>query len=220
MDTLLNIKNVEILQYFIKPNKKEKFNMILEPLQTMFQLALLSYSPIGTKISIHNNIVVTQNNTMYQGVVRWFNNDNKQDLFHLYLACIRFTKFYGKLSTTHKPFYDLLIARASIGIDNLKTTYKESENLALLQTLSMFQNIIKNKSLTENTENTGIMDIDKLLSQIVNIYDNEWFEYMSTTLKLLDKTPSNYINFITSINYFLEIKNTEIRSWLKNNIVL
>ena len=35
---------------------KEKSDMILEPLQVMIQLALLAYCPIGTKLSISENI--------------------------------------------------------------------------------------------------------------------------------------------------------------------
>ena len=37
-------------------NMKEKSDMILEPLQVMIQLALLSHSPIGTKLSVSNNL--------------------------------------------------------------------------------------------------------------------------------------------------------------------
>ena len=39
---------------------KERFEMILEPLQAIIQLALLSYCPIGSKLSISDNILCIQ----------------------------------------------------------------------------------------------------------------------------------------------------------------
>ena len=40
----------------IKSHPEEKVEMILEPLQVLTKLAVLSYLPVGTKISISNNI--------------------------------------------------------------------------------------------------------------------------------------------------------------------
>ena len=37
-------------------NQKEKSDMIIEPFQVMIQLSLLNQCPIGTKISISNNV--------------------------------------------------------------------------------------------------------------------------------------------------------------------
>ena len=36
--------------------QKERQDMILEPLQVMIQLSLVSFCPLGTKVSISNNI--------------------------------------------------------------------------------------------------------------------------------------------------------------------
>ena len=52
----------------IKSHPKEKVEMILEPLQVLTQLAVLSYLPVGTKISISNNILHLQQPTYFQGV--------------------------------------------------------------------------------------------------------------------------------------------------------
>jgi hypothetical protein len=37
--------------------KKERFETILEPLQAILQISYLSFAPIGTKLTIHNNII-------------------------------------------------------------------------------------------------------------------------------------------------------------------
>ena len=61
------ISRLEYMEYFlkyistfIKNDKKERFDMILEPLQSIIQLALISYCPIGSKLSIVNNILQIQ----------------------------------------------------------------------------------------------------------------------------------------------------------------
>ena len=41
-------------------SQREKMDMVLEPMQVMIQLALLSYSEIGSKISVCNNILTIQ----------------------------------------------------------------------------------------------------------------------------------------------------------------
>ena len=61
-------------------NKKERFDMILEPLQAIIQLALLSVYPTGTKLSILNNILHIQEPGWNQGVVRSYYYDTKDDL--------------------------------------------------------------------------------------------------------------------------------------------
>ena len=40
----------------LRTKEKERADLILEPMQVMIQLALLAHSPIGTKISVNNNI--------------------------------------------------------------------------------------------------------------------------------------------------------------------
>ena len=42
---------LKYISTFIKNDKKERFDMILEPLQSIIQLALISYCPIGSKLS-------------------------------------------------------------------------------------------------------------------------------------------------------------------------
>ena len=59
----------------LRPKDKERADLILEPMQVMIQLALVAHSPIGTKISVSNNILSIQPPTWAQGAYRWWNND-------------------------------------------------------------------------------------------------------------------------------------------------
>ena len=91
------IKNTvtSLLKY--TERKKERIDYILDPLQAIYTLALFSYYPVGSKISIQNNILCIQPPNYSQGAIRWLQSDSKEDIFHLFHACKRFTIFYGFL---------------------------------------------------------------------------------------------------------------------------
>ena len=80
MNSILSFNTIPIKDIYnslIHSKPKDKADMILEPLQSMFQLALLSRTPIGTKLAIHENILYLQLPGMTQPVSRWYNADKK-----------------------------------------------------------------------------------------------------------------------------------------------
>ena len=52
MDKLLSFYN-----FFKADKKKERFDIILEPLQAITQLSLLAFCPYGSKLTISNNLL-------------------------------------------------------------------------------------------------------------------------------------------------------------------
>ena len=73
---------------------KERFEMILEPFQAIVQLALLSYCPVGSKLSITDNILHIQNPGWSQSIMRSYNSDKHDDLVYLFTVIKRFHLFY------------------------------------------------------------------------------------------------------------------------------
>ena len=158
--------------------KKERFETILEPLQAILQIAYLSFTPIGTKLTIHNNILYIQPPNYSQSIVRWYNNDTQEDLFYLFNIFYRFKKFYyflcGKdggngvndvavkdlehhANIVNKKLYELLIELAKNGIGNLIRTYGQTEKIHILHTLQMYKNILETD--TEMTKQNQRPDI-------------------------------------------------------------
>jgi hypothetical protein len=167
--------------------KKERFETILEPLQAILQIAYLSFTPIGTKLTIHNNILYIQPPNYSQSIVRWYNNDTQEDLFYLFNIFYRFKKFYYFLcgrdggnggndvasvavkdcehlanasassNIVNKKLYDLLIELAKNGIGNLIRTYGQTEKIHILHTLQMYKNILETD--TEMTKQNQRPDI-------------------------------------------------------------
>ena len=172
--------------------KKERFETILEPLQALLQIAYLSFTPIGTKLTIHNNILYIQPPNYSQSIVRWYNNDTQEDLFYLFNIFYRFKKFYYFLCTrdgsndntssvalkesdqfastsaniVNKKLYELLIELAKNGIGNLIRTYGQTEKIHILHTLQMYKNILENDSdLTKQNQRPDVYnhEIDNLV---------------------------------------------------------
>jgi len=127
--------------------KKERFETILEPLQAILQIALLSLYPVGTKITIQNNILILQPPAYSQSVMRWYNNDTKEDLYFLFNVFHRFKKFYAHYkadapeSVQHR-LYALLIDLSKTGINKLIRTYGQTDKPHILQTLTMYKFIL------------------------------------------------------------------------------
>jgi len=140
--------------------KKERFETILEPLQAILQIGYLSFAPIGTKLTIHSNILKIQIPNYSQPVIRWYNNDTQEDLFYLFNIFYRFKKFYhflndSKTNPENKKLYDLLIELAKTGIGNLIRTYSQTDKIHILHTLQMYKGMLEGEE--KGTKNNEIL---------------------------------------------------------------
>ena len=126
--------------------KKERFETILEPLQAILQIALLSFYPVGTKLTIQNNILLLQPPNYSQSMARWYNNDTKEDLYFLFNVFHRFNKFYAHCKTDNGSvqhrLHMLLTDLAKTGINKLIRTYGQTDKPHILQTLTMYKFIL------------------------------------------------------------------------------
>lgn len=127
--------------------------MILEPLQAMIQLGLLAFSPLGTKLAIHQNVLHLQHPTLIQGFARWYAGDKKDDLYYLFHVFRRFILWYGRDATqntsmnTHTfekaridhQLYKILLRNAHSGLEMLMQTYQQSEMGSLVHVLKMYK---------------------------------------------------------------------------------
>ena len=215
---------------FILSKKKERFGIILEPLQALLQLSLLSFTPIDTKLNIYNNILYIQIPTWNQSLRRSYNNDSKNDLFFLFNVFIRFNKFYQHLKNIKDENTNLFILLKQLcnrGIDNLLQTYKQTDNPALLHTLNIYKNMLNNveqdlneeQNIIHLNENASNVNIDSIFINITKLYTEHDLIIIFHTLLLISKIPSNYIEYIEGLNKILEPINKQIQKWIVDNIV-
>ena len=199
-------------------NVKEKNDMILEPLQVMVQLALLNYTPIGTKISVTNNILCLQMPTIYQGIVRWYNSDNKDDLNYLFHAIRRYYKWYKVQDNT---IYKYILSLAIKGLDKLIETYSKTDKTSIIHMLSLYKNIL---SLKEpdlfKTNNNNSVHIDQVFHGIIKLYNDNLLVVIFNILKILENenNEKNQSKYIQGLLYVVEPKNNEIVKWIRENL--
>ena len=191
----------------LQRTKKQRFDMILEPLQAILQLSLLSYMPVGTKLTIYNNILYHQAPKWHQPFMRLYNNDNKEDLYFLFHVLIRFTKFYDFMKnnkdTQLRKLYDLLVCLSKRGINKLIMTYQDSNDFALINILQLYGAIMENpeqfqrvensnaqKNILEKTEN-HTKSVDVKMKRRSKYCNNEVQEEIESEMRNIDNDGSN-----------------------------
>lgn len=199
--------------------KKEETEMILEPLQVLVQLSLLSFSPTGTKLSISNNELYLQRPYWLQGVLRYYNQDNKDDLYYLYHSIRRFFQWYIVKNNT---FYNYLLKKASDGLSKLIETYSNLNKKNITHTLSVYKNVldVQNPELFKDLNNSS-KSIDDVFSGIVDIYSDEIISFLANVFELLEKEKDYAVldDHIQGINLILKSTNNKIKKWISENLI-
>jgi len=198
----------------LRTKEKERADLILEPMQVMIQLAMLAHSPIGTKISVSNNILSIQPPTFTQGVVRWWNNDNKDDLYYLFHAIRRYYKWY---KNQNDIVYQYILEWAIKGIDKLSETYNKADKNNIRHTLALYKNVLDLKAdeiFKDNKEDT--VNIDNVFKAIINLYDDKLIYVVHNTLIMMEEeTNTEYIKkYLDGLTLILEPMNIKIRKWI------
>jgi len=196
---------------------KEKSDMILEPLQVMIQLALLAYCPIGTKLSISENILHLQMPSWSQGVTRWYMKDNKDDLYYLFQAIRRYYLWYKPDSNV---IYEKILETAIKGIRKLIKTYENTDKISIRHTLTLYTNILSLESpelFKETTEDA--ISLDSVFENITKLYNNKILSIVYNSLLILDTSSENDIQHIsTGLQEILKPQHLKIKTWIRENL--
>ena len=200
-------------------SRKERSDMILEPLQVMVQLALLSQSPIGTKVSVSDNILRLHPPSYLQGVWRWYNSDGKDDLYYLFHAIRRYYKWY---KSENNKIYNHILTSAIKGIEKLIITYSATEQTSITHTLSLYKNVLELESpnLFKETGEESV-NIDTVFKNIKDTYDSRLLKIIFNTILMLedpettDDLKQYYIDGLLKI---LNPTNDNIRKWIREKL--
>lgn len=223
MNTILQFYNL-----MKSEKKKERFDIILEPLQAVTQLALLSFCPKGSKLTIANNVLAIQAPSWGQGLWRSYNHDMKEDLFFLFNAIVRFNRFYiylKKEPDEYSDLFDLLVQLGKRGIDKLLQTYATTDQPALLHTLQLYRILLDKPIMFTEAEELevnkihGNSSIDDIFIHIRKLYTSHEFIILYQSLLLLEKNPERYEVYINGINTMLAPVHNQIQKWISDHIV-
>jgi hypothetical protein len=200
-------------------NIKEKSDMILEPLQVMIQLALLSYCPTGTKLSISDNLLDLQQPSWNQGIWRWYMKDNKDDLYYLFQAIRRFYMWYKPENCV---IYTKILETAILGLKKLQQTYEKTDKISIKHTLSLYTNILnlETPDLFNDANNTDAINIDKVFENITSLYNKKFLSIVFNVLKLIDDETNedNRKQLMNGLLLIMVPTNNKIKGWIKENL--
>lgn len=207
---------------------KNKLDLILEPLQCMIQIAFIGVSPIGTKLTIQENILYIQNPSIIQPISRWYNSDKKDDIFSIFQVIRRFIKWYNPNNNKNSPMnlemYELIIKLAVKGFDNLLKTYNYVDNNNIVQVINMYRNLLQSVNYPdfENLFYEKGVNIDEVFQTIIKIYNKELINVIYNTLLLLENEDdeNSISNIINGLNLLLSKNNRQIQNWIKVNLIL
>tara|TARA_Y100001970_G_scaffold285403_1_gene405000 strand:- start:1762 stop:2481 length:720 start_codon:yes stop_codon:yes gene_type:complete len=126
---------------------KQEKNMVLDPLTCIIRLAILSFKPIGTKISINNNRITYCEPSIFQGTLRLAFGDNREDLHNIYNPIKKATLWFKNTDNNINNLFNYAIK----GIKLLRDSY--SKNSTIYHTLKLYQDLIKiNLKNKQNTK--------------------------------------------------------------------
>lgn len=106
------------------------YNYLIDPLTTIIKLAILSYKPIGTKLSIRDNSINIHEYNILNTFIRYYSGDSKDDLRYIYIPIeIACKKYLTEEMTQKYPKLIKLFKYAKSGIFNLIRTYDSSNKI-------------------------------------------------------------------------------------------
>jgi hypothetical protein len=208
----LNILNLLSLNY----NKMNNRNLILEPFCCILRIILLEYKPMGTKISIQNNSIQYYDPSFYQGFLRSFYGDNREDIHNLYAPILKgFDWFSVTDSKMNRYFFERLI----IGLDKLKSVYQE--NTIIHHSISHYITMVRD--LIDINDLSKYKNYDKkespLIEELKNIWDNDEIFIIYKNLNYVNDTNDDNLKqtYIKSIEDILSYKEKQVEKYINNS---
>lgn len=180
--------------------------VLLDPLSVIVKLAIISNKPVGTKILIKENIIHIQEPGPFQGLTRYINNTNRNDLKYLYnpiqVAC---KKYIDKNKVKIPEIIELFIC-AQNGIAKLIETYQSNDVISIC--LNYYHSIIQNYTkhlynpIFRDDELTPFYN-DMLLSKLNDLWSQEKIKMILDMIKFLndDKMASENVK---SLDIFIQ----------------
>jgi hypothetical protein len=205
----------------VSPRQRERLEFILEPLQAILQIALLSFCPTGSKLTIRHNILEIQLPTYTQGLVRWFQSDSKEDLFYIFNVFRRFIQNYTHLEqitfADSQNLYKQLIQLAKQGLKKLIQTYNHSNNYTITHTLQIYESMLQHPSVFQNIQEEPSEDatMDDIFTQISCIYNTHDLHLIYHSLIKMQYHQEHHTHMIEGLNKLLFPTNSNIQEWIQ-----
>lgn len=202
---------------------------VLDPLTCIIRCAILSYKPIGTKISIIENKITFHDPNLLQGTIRWTQGDKREDLHNIYNPLLKATQWYKR---ENKDILNIFIL-AKKGLDKLKKSYDESSIIS--HSLAFYINILEmfiedkqldsylsdkqgeNKNKVYGMNNQKKEEDNKIYKGLRELWDDTQISIINNILIQVDKEPKNSSEWLKSLDIILSSKEKQVSEIITKN---
>lgn len=193
-------------------NVNDDKSYILDPLTCVIRLGVLSFKPVGTKISINQNKISYNVPNFFQGTLRWTYGDNRNDLHNLFKPLLYSTQWYDM----EDPIILNLFTFAISGLEKLKLSY--SSNSIICHSIDHYIDVIKKyKNKDNDTENSN-----ELYKKLKTLWSSSQISIINSLLGEVCRT--DMINkkeyYINAIENILSIKEETVNDLIIKNTTL
>jgi len=140
-----------LLNFLTNIKNKEDKNVIIDPMSCLIKLSILKFCPIGTKISICDNMITILDPGLLQGTVRFFKGDGREDLHNLYVPLIKSIEWYYK-NIDDANEIKILFDFAIDGLNILKSSYPINSTICHTLDLYIYHLNTKQTKTLQNNE--------------------------------------------------------------------
>ena len=229
-EKFINIQTKQFLRKLFK--ETDERNSILDPLTCLVRLAILSFKPSGTKISVASNSISYNEPSLFQGILRWTYGDNREDLHNLFNPIKKVIEWYNLALPEIRSICEFAIK----GIELLMSSYNSQSiichslehyihilNLALSTSIKD-EDLTQSKYFMRETHGKEPNKIfnsldDKHYNRIYINFRELWSEREVTIvhniLLEMSKLPKDDIELLSlteSLNSILVMKETKVRN--------
>ena len=210
------IENVEILKSYFFNNEVK--NSVLDPLTCIIRCAILSYKPIGTKLSINNNRISFVEPNFLQGTIRWTYGDKREDLHNIYNPIVKSTQWYS-IDNSHILDIFKLSKR---GLEKLKQSY--DENSIITHSLSLYINILdmfinENKECLKDLSKKNNQD-NKIYKELRELWSEQQISIVDNILKQMESDQVNRTEWFQALDIILKSKEKNVSEIIKKNTTM
>ena len=174
-------------------SNKEQKNILLEPLSCVLKISLLFYKPLGTKISLLNNSIVYNEPSPYQGILRSYTGDSRDDLHNICYPLMISLNWFPKKEEKYAFFYEQCIQ----GLSYLKSNY--DRNSLTNHTISHYIELVND----ENPKEISTMTTSPLMESLKDFWKQEEIDIIHSLFKYAIKNDDDektfYLDMIEKI---------------------
>ena len=157
----------------------------------------MNYKKNGTKIGIYSNRISVQEASFYQGVVRWTNGDERNDLHKLEIPIKKSLSWYiPKLDNNLKFIFEL----ATKGMEKLQNSYEAgTARVSLEHYVSLINTCLIQGKLTSNIDEETNEEDNIMYIKLKDLWSERQIIILYDLLKQIDDEKSRkqrncYIN--------------------------